>query len=413
MISELSRVDARRIALRAQGFGVPRPARPTSSHVRAVVRRLGAVQIDAVNVLVRSHYLPVYSRLGPYDRRLLDNLAFTKGQAFDYMAHAASLVPIELYGLLRWRMEAYKANKYWVAGQTVVAKRNPGYLERVLQEVTDRGPLTFKELADPARYERPQTAYADSSLLWWSPRPSDGKSVLEGLWLEGRLAVAGRRAGFERVFDLTERIIPKAVLDAPEPTKAEAHRQLIRHAARTIGVGELKDLRNVFMLSMADTRSAVRDLVDEGTLEPVTVEGSREPAYLDTSIRSTPVKGRALLGPFDSLLWERARNIRLFGFRHSFEIYVPESKRQYGYFVCPFLLDEAIVARVDLKADRAGCTLLVRGAFAEEGVLPTAVAVELAAELSQMAAWLGLDRIEVGDGGDLAPILRRAVRAAR
>jgi hypothetical protein len=405
----LSLAEARQIGLRAQGFGSARPARPNLGHVRRVVCRLGAVQIDAVNVLVRAHYLPVFSRLGPYDRGLFDRLAFRAAGAFEGVAHAASFVPMELYGALRWRQAQYATNKYWVAGQAAIESRNPGYIEKVVAEIAERGPLSFKELADPARYERPKTKYAESSLLWWSRRPSDGKHVLEGLWREGRLAVAGRRAGFERAFDLAERVIPSEILAAPVSVRDVAHGALIRHAAHALGVGWLKDFADFFRMPVADTKPRLRELVEDGVLVTAIVEGRAEPAYLDPAVPAGPVSVRALLSPFDSLLWERARNVRLFGFRHSFEIYVPEAARTYGYYVLPFLLDDAIVGRVDLKADRSSHTLVVQGAYAEPGVSAPSIVAPLATALRETAGWLELEAITVRDNGGLAPPLRRAL----
>lgn len=405
---DLSLTDARRLALRAQGFGTRRPGRVTQAHLRRQIGALGAVQIDAVNVLVRSQYLPLFSRLGAYDRAALDRLAYCKGDAFEQWAHAASLVPTALHHAMRWRMEDHASTPWWVTSQRAVEARNPGYLKRVVDEITDRGPLSFNQLADPARRTRGPSKYAESTLLW-DARPSDGKHVLEGLWLEGRLAVAGRGPGFERVFDLAERVIPAAELAKPTPSRSDAQRVLVDVAARALGVSWVKDLADYFRLPVADTKARVRELVESGELVAVKVEGISEIGYAQPGAKPKPVEARALLSPFDSLLWERARNVRVFGFRHSFEIYVPEAKRQYGYFVLPFLLDESLVARVDVKADRAGSTLLVHGSFAEPGASPKVVAGPLAAELFTLARWLGLDRVKVADRGDLAPLLRRAI----
>lgn len=382
-------------------------------HVRATVEALGAVQIDAVNVLVRSHYLPLFSRLGPYDRAAFDRLAYREAGAFETLAHAASYVPIGLHGALRWRMEQHARNRYWVAGQAAIEARNPGYVDRVLREVAERGPLAFNELTDPARRERPATRYAASTLLWWGPRPSDGKHVLDGLWREGRLAVAGRTPSFERRFDLTERVLPREVVDAPPVSPDDAQRALVLHAARALGIGWVKDFADFWRLPMATTKVRLGELVEAGELEVAAVEGEVERAYLHPGASTAPVDARALLSPFDSLLWERARNVRLLGFRHSFEIYVPEPKRQYGYYVLPFLLGDALVGRVDLKADRARRALAVRGAFVEAGSTPRDVAGPLAEELGAMASWLGLEEVtgdlDVPTRGDLAPALLRAL----
>jgi uncharacterized protein YcaQ len=405
----VSVVEARRIALRAQGFGAARPASPNLGHVRRVLDRLGALQIDAVNVLVRSHELPLFARLGAYDRALFDRLFVERRLAVDTIAHAASFVPVELYPLLRWRMAANAAHPRWIASRHAVEERLPGYVGRVLAEIAERGPLTFGELADPARGPRRTEATANPGDIWWNPRPSTGKHVLEGLWRAGEVAVAERRAGFERAYDLPERVIPAGVREAPVPEPTDAWRELVRRSVRTLGVGWARDIADVFRLPVAVTKARLRELVDAGEVTPVAVEGSTELAYLDPAARARPVSARALLSPFDSLLWERTRNVRLLGFRHSFEIYVPAAQRTYGYYVLPFLLDEAIVARVDLKADRAGHALLVRAAHHEDGVSPAAVAGALADELHAMAGWLGLDRVVVDDVGDLAPELRRSV----
>ncbi|HEX2850737.1 MAG TPA: crosslink repair DNA glycosylase YcaQ family protein, partial [Acidimicrobiales bacterium] len=325
-------------------------------HVRATVRDLGAVQIDAVNVLVRSHYLPLFSRLGAYDRALFDRLAYRDRRAFETLAHAASFVPIELHGALRWRMDDQRQSRRWTAAKAAIDARNPGYLDGVLREVAERGPLAFNELTDPARRERPATPYAASTLLWWGPRPSDGKHVLEGLWREGVLAVAGRTASFERRFDLAERVLPEAVR-AAAPSRDDAQRQLVLHAARALGVAWLKDLADFFRLPVAATKARVVELVDAGQLLPARIDDTDGRAYLVPNASTRPVAGRALLSPFDSLLWERERNVRLFGFRHSFEIYVPEAKRTYGYYVLPFLLGDRLVARIDLKSDRQHAAL--------------------------------------------------------
>lgn len=404
---ELSAAEARRIALAAQRFGRPRPAgTPNLGHVRRLVSALGAVQIDSVNVLVRSHYLPIYARLGRYPRELLDRLTYLRRAAFEYLGHAASVLPVELHPALRWRMARHAAHEHWLATQTRIERERPGYLAAVEREVAERGPLGLSDLTDPARRERVPTKYAESTLQW--DRWSDGKTVLEGLYNEGRLAVAGRR-GFERLYDLSERVIPPEVLAAPTPTEEEARRELLRRAAAALGVATVRDLADYFRFPIATTRARLRELVDAGELLPARVEGWPEPAFLDPDGDGRPVQTRALLSPFDSLIWERARSERVFGFRPSFELYVPAAKRQYGYYVLGLLLGDAFVARVDLKADQRRGVLQVPGAFREPGA-PAArtVSGELAAELRALAGWLELDTVEVADHGDLAPALRRA-----
>jgi uncharacterized protein len=399
---EVSRAEARRMAIRAQGLA-GRPGKPTARQVRAVVSTLGAVQLDAVNVLARAHYLAVYSRVGPYRTRVLDEVVYRKRQAFEYWGHAASLLPIELQPALRWRMDWYAGHKNWRGFLQRLDTERPGYVAAVEREVAERGPLTFGELTDPARTDPAKTTYAASSVLW--ERWSDGRSVLEGLFDAGRLAAAGRR-GFERQYDLTERVIPADVLALPTPEPADAQRTLVLHAAKALGVATARDLADYFRLPAAATKARLRELVDAGELAPARVEDWPDPAYLHPGARAGSVDARALLSPFDSLLWERGRVERLFGFRHSFELYVKPAKRVYGYYVLPFLLGDALVGRVDLKADRQRGALLVQSAFAEPG---GADVTALADELRTMAGWLELDTIEVGDRGDLARPLRRAL----
>jgi uncharacterized protein len=405
---EISATEARRIALHAQGFGKPRPRTPTSRHVRAVVQSLGAVQIDAVNVLVRAHYLTLFSRLGPYPTRLLDDLTERRHQAFEYWGHAASILPIEFHPLLRWRMARQAEHRNWAAFRARVEAERPGYLAALEREVAERGPIAFTELADPARRER-STRYAASTVLW--DRGSDGKTALEYLFSAGRLAAAGRK-GFQRRYDLAERVIPAEVLALPTPAREDAQRALVLHAVRALGVGTATEIRYYFFLAAAEAKARLAELVANGDLLPARVEGWNEPAFLHPDARrSTPVRARTLLSPFDSLLFERDRVERLFGFRHSFELYIRPAQRRYGYFVLPFLLGESLVARVDLKADRARRTLQVLGAFGEPSAYPAGTAPELAAELRELATWLDLDAIEVADRSDLAGALRAEVRA--
>jgi uncharacterized protein YcaQ len=410
--TELSAAEARSIALRAQRFGQPRaPGSPGAEHVRQLAADLGAVQIDAVNVLVRSHYLPFYSRLGPYPTDLLDRLAYSEHRLFEYWGHAASLLPVELHPAMRWRMDRQAESKHWAALQSRLDRERPGYLTAVEQEIRDRGPLAYTDLSDPARREKVPTKYAESSLLWY--RWSDGKSALEGLFDAGRLAVADRR-GFERRYDLTERVIPADVLAAPALAEAHAQRVLVLTAARALGVGTLRDLADYFRLPVAATRARLRELLDDGQLELVRVAGWPQQAYLHPSADAGGVQARALVSPFDSLIWERARTQRLFGFQHVFELYVKAPKRRFGYYVLPFLLGDEIVARVDLKAARIDGKLMVLGAYAEPGAAAARVSRELAEELRDLAGWLGLGEIEVEDRGDLAAPLRRAgLTAAR
>lgn len=346
------------------------------------------MQIDAVNVLVRAHYLPFFSRLGPYDSRLLDRLTYERGEAFEYDAHAACIVDGALHADLRWRMGAHSVNKHWKAMHERVERERPGYVDEVVDQIRRRGPLAFNDLEEPGRRANVSTKYAESTILWgvWA----DGKAVLEALFHDGRLAVAGRRQ-FERLYDLPARVLAPAVLETPTPSTEDAQRRLVLKAARAMGVSAVRDLSDYFRLPVATTKQRVRELVDNGDLVSVAVEGWTDPAYLDPAAKSKPVSAAALVGPFDSLLWERSRNRRLFGFEHSFEIYVPAAKRRFGYYVLPFLFGERFVARVDLKADRKAGRLLVHSVHFEEGVKPRAVSAALGAELVAMADWLGLD----------------------
>ncbi|MDQ6649901.1 MAG: winged helix DNA-binding domain-containing protein [Actinomycetota bacterium] len=393
-MQELSPARARRIALTAQGFADPRPTgRPDRRHLRRVLGRTGLFQLDSVNVLVRSHYLPLYSRLGPYPRDLLDRAAYADHELFEYWGHEASLLPVELHPLLRWRMARAQTWKRMAQ----VAKERPEFLARVLAQVSDAGPLGVADLVDGGR----------RGGSWWGW--SDGKNALEWLFWTGQVTTAGRR-GFERLYDLPERVLPAAVLAAPTPTEEEAHRGLLRVAARALGVATALDLADYFRLKSPLARPRIAELVESGELVPVSVWGWRAPAYLDPGARVPHrVDARALLSPFDSLVWERDRTERLFGFRYRIEIYVPAARRLHGYYVLPFLLGDRLVARVDLKSDRAAGTLLVQAVYAEPGADPAAVASALAVELRSMAGWLGLDRVAVTGRGDLAPGLARAL----
>lgn len=404
MTGELSLAQARRIALRAQLLDSPAVSSPvTAARVRSVLRALGAVQLDAVNVLVRSHYLTLYSRLGAYDPALLDDVVYRRRHGFEYWGHAASLLPVELYPALRWRMRRQAEQASWRRFRDRVERERPGYLAALAAEVRTRGPLAFTDLADQARRDRSAVdhGYADSTLLWY--RWSDGKSALEGLFDAGSLAAAGRR-GFERLYDLPERVLPPSALAAPEPSPEDGQRELVRRAMAALGVATVRDVADYFRTPAAATRARLRELAAAGELEPARVEGWAEPAWLAPAPIPRAVEARALLSPFDSLLWERGRVTRLFGFRHSFELYVKPEKREFGYFVLPFLLGDRLVARVDVKADRARGVLLVPGAFAEDGA---DVAEALAGELTRLAGWLGLDAVEVGSRGSLAAPLRK------
>jgi uncharacterized protein YcaQ len=397
-VQRLPAALARRIALAAQGFAVPRPTTPVGTRqLRALADRLAVVQIDSVNVLSRAHYLPFFSRLGAYPRPALDALTDGRGAVFEYWAHEASFLPVRLHPYLRWRM-ADAESQAW-GSMTRVAREQPEYVAALVERVRSGGPLRAAELGE-ARPNRP------GSMWNWHA----GKAALEYLFFTGELTTRGRTAGFERVYDLTERVIPAAVLAQPVPDRADAVRELVRTAARALGVATATDLRDYFRLSPADARTAIEELTDAGELEPVRVDGWGKSAWLDPAAhRPRWIRARALLSPFDSLVWERPRVERIFGFRYRLEIYTPAHKRVHGYYVLPFLLGDRLVGRVDLKADRQASVLRVQSAFAEEGVACAEVAGELAEELRLMANWLELDDVVVSDRGDLAGELGRAV----
>ncbi len=393
-IERLSAAQARRIALAAQGFADPRPAGPpTGWAVRRLFDRVGLVQIDSVNVLQRAHYLPLFSRAGPYDADLLDRSAhYAPRRLFEYWGHEASLLPVALQPALRWRMDR-AAHEAW-GGMRRIQRDRPELVVQVLEEVRARGPVAASEVLEEERPKRTGP--------WWDW--SDVKRAFEWLFWSGQVTSA-RRRGFERLYDLPERVLPAAVIAAPTPAVDDAQRELVRVAARSLGVAAERDLRDYFRLPLAETRARVAELVEAGELWPVEVEGWRVPAYVDPAARMPRrVHARALVGPFDSLIWERSRAERLFGFRYRIEIYVPAPQRVHGYYVLPFLLGDELVARVDLKADRQRCALRVQAAHAEPGA-PPETAAELRAELESMAAWLGLERLEVVPRGDLAPAL--------
>jgi uncharacterized protein YcaQ len=394
----LSQAQARRLALAAQGFADRRPAgRVDRRHLRRVLERVGLFQIDSVNVLVRSHYLPLFSRLGPYPRDLLDRAAYVHGDLFEYWGHEQSLLPVELHPLLRWRMALAAKGNTW-GGLARFARERPDYIEAVFREVAERGALSASALSDPGERAGP----------WWGW--AEGKRALEWLHWTGRLAAA-RKPSFERVYDLPERVLPEAVLDAPDVPEPAARMHLLERAARSLGVATAADLADYYRQRVPAVRPLLARLVDEGRLVPATVEGWRHPAFVHPAARPTRrITAAALVSPFDSLVWHRARTERLFGFEMRLEVYTPAPKRRWGYYVLPFLLGDELVARVDLKADRAAGALRVLAAHDEPGHTPGEVAEPLAEELLAMAAWLALDGVEVSRRGDLAPALDAVLR---
>jgi hypothetical protein len=420
---------ARRIALAAQGFADPRPSgRVAVGHLRRVIDRVAVLQLDPVNVLCRSHYLPLFARLGPYPRDLLDRMCWGERgrELFEYWGHQASLLPMRWFPLLRWRMAA-AARQQWggdlrgwrtwldpalrlapwavISGMGRLATEQPGLLDEVLAVVAKRGPVAAVD-ASPDGRRHGDGSDLGTGVMWnWH----DAKIALEWLFYLGRVTTATRR-NFHRLYDLTDRVIPADVRGAPAPGQPDAQRELVRIAARALGVATVKQLRSYFFIPAEDATARVTELVDAGELVPVRVDGLAQQMYLwPQASAPTRVRARALLSPFDSLIWDRDRTLRLFDFPYRISIYTPVAERVHGFYVLPFLLGERLVARVDLRAERDRSVLAVPAVHAEPGVSRREVAAELADELRLMAGWLELDRLEVGERGDLAAELSRAV----
>jgi uncharacterized protein YcaQ len=403
----LSNAEARRIALAAQRFDASSTLR-SARDVASMVRKLGAVQIDSVNVLVRSHYLPLFSRLGPYARELLDRAAYADRarRLFEYWGHEASFLPVQMYPLFRWRMDRARRGEGTWGRLRRYATEHQDLVNAALAQIRERGPLGASELeaADPAGFP------ARSSGGWWGW--SQGKEILEWLFWTGQVTTAKRR-NFERLYDLTERALPANIVSAPIPAKDEAQRALMASAARALGVATLRDLRDYFRLPTQDAGERLRELVESGELLPVTVESWKQQGYLHRDARlPRKVEVAALLSPFDSLIWERQRTERLFDFVYRLEIYTPAHKRQHGYYVLPFLMNDRLAGRVDLKSDRARSRLQVKGGSAETGVNVRKIVAPLARELRSLAHWLDLEDVEVTSRrGELLKLLKTEISA--
>lgn len=399
-MADLSAAEARRLVLGAQGFGGPRTG-ASAAKIRRLADRIGAFQIDSVNVLVRAHLMPAFSRLGPYPLATLDSLAYERRALFEYWGHAACYLPISSYPSFRWRMEA---GDRW-GGRSKLEKR---FIEDVYEEVAAKGPLGAGAISLGRK----------GSGNWWGW--SDAKRAVEVLFRMGRVSVA-QRNNFERLYDVTERVIPPAVLAAPAPDADEGRKKLLVRAAEASGIGTASDIAGYFHVETwwdranagggrrkSELPRLVRELVEEGRLIETSVEGWKETAYTAPRARvPREIRARALVSPFDPVMWERKPVQRVFGFDYKIEIYVPQPKRVYGYYCLPFLLGDRFVARVDLKADRKASTLRVPGAFAEPGVDTKEVASELADELRLMASWLELEALDVGSRGNIARPLAR------
>lgn len=390
----LAQAQARRVALAAQGFGRALPARVDARVLRTTVQRLGLLQIDSVNVLVRSHYLPVFARVGHYAHDALDALVYRRDRSlFEYWGHEASLLPVSMHPLLRWRMDDARNGLSLYRSIVRFSQERADYIAAALDEIRQRGPLSASELSQAGA----------SRGAWWGW--SDGKTALEWLFWVGAITTAHRR-GFERVYDLTERVLPAEVVQAPTPSREDAQRGLLAQAARAMGVATEADLRDYFRLAGQPVRARLHELVEAGTLIPVQVQGWSQPAWMDATARvPRAMDAAALLSPFDSLVWNRDRTERLFGLRYRLEIYTPAEKRQFGYYVLPFLLGDTLVGRIDLKADRAAGCLQVLAAHREAHAVPEAVAPPLMQALRRMASWLGLSEVRIHPRGELAAAL--------
>ena len=402
-MTRLTAAQARRVAVAAQGFGATRRATPPSrSDLRRLISRIHVLQLDSVSVAVRAHYAPVFSRLGPYDRAILDAAAWDHSARsprllVEYWAHEAALMAVQDWPLMRWRMREYVHGRWGVE----IVRSNPALVDAVVAAVAERGPSTAGQIEDHV-----QTGTRRGKGAWWNR--SDTKQVAEALFASGVLTTA-HRAGFARYYDLAERVLPADVLGR-QVDDEDALRELTLRAATALGVATEADIRDYFRLRPAQVRPAIAELIRTGDLEQVEVTGWSAPAYLRSG-QAVPRtdRGSALLCPFDPLIFFRPRVARVFGFEYRIEIYTPAAQRRFGYYVWPFLLDGELVARVDLKADRVAGVLRVVGAFVEDHQDRSRVAAALGAELQAMAGWLELTGLVVGERGDLVADLSRVL----
>ncbi len=389
-MDSISNAEAKLIALTAQGFAVARPRKPTLEDLKAVVDRLRLIQIDSVNVMARAHYMPFFARLGPYRQELLDALAYKHRYLFEQWAHAACFIPMEDYPLFHQQLSR---GRDWWRG---TSQERLQFFDSLLERVREQGPVITGEMDDGKARQG-----------WWNW--SDAKVGLEYQFAHGRLAVKERR-NFARVYDLTERVFPVEVLAAPGHTPEDAQRQMVRYSAKALGVATLADLRDYYRLKAVEVTPRVRELVEAGELVPTTVEGWKEKAYRWHQAELAPgLRATALLSPFDNLIWDRKRTERMFGFHYRIEIYTPAPQRVFGYYVLPFMADNELAARVDLKANRQAKVLEVKAAHLEPVAKAAPTARALARELRLVAKWLGFERIVVEDKGELAPALGRII----
>jgi len=385
-LDALSIADAQALALAAQGFDTPRPAsKATQRHVNSLISHLGVIQIDSVNVLVRSQELPLFSRLGNHDRNAIPK-ATESQKIFEYWGHEAAHLPVEIHPLFRWKMEAARLGKARHWGLTSFYDDNKAFVKRMLKHVETNGPTTARELST-----RTEKRGADKKSWWdWD----ESKTALEYLFLTGQLMSRGRGTDFARIYDMPERVLPQRVFDAPTPTEHSARKQLLVRSAIAQGVATATDLADYYRQKPAAVKPLIAELLEDGELRAVAVDGWTEKAFVHRSAKlPKQLHATALLSPFDSLVWCRPRNERLFDFHYRIEIYTPKEKRKFGYYVLPFMMNGQMVGRVDLKADRANSKLLVHSVHAEKGVKRSNISDALNTELRTMALWLELDKV--------------------